>query len=172
MSSERARLAGMERREQQALHRNAWRVQEALEAAGSTAQVLEVQSSARTAEEAAQSLGVEVGQIVKSLVFVADGEPVLLLVAGDHRVDPDRASRALDANSIKRADVDVVREATGFPIGGVAPVGHPRPMRTIVDESLERFEVIWAAAGTPNAVFPTSFAELTTLTRGAIAELG
>ena len=162
----------MERREQQALHRNAWRVQEALEAAGSTAQVLEVQSSARTAEEAAQSLGVEVGQIVKSLVFVADGEPVLLLVAGDHRVDPDRASRALDANNIKRADVDWVREATGFPIGGVAPVGHPRPMRTIVDESLERFEVIWAAAGTPNAVFPTSFAELTTLTRGAIAELG
>jgi len=97
---------------------------------------------------------------------------VLLLVAGDHRVDPERASRALGVNGIKKADAEVVRETTSFPIGGVAPVGHPRPMRTVVDESLERFDVIWAAAGTPNAVFPTSLDELTTLTSGVIADLG
>jgi prolyl-tRNA editing enzyme YbaK/EbsC (Cys-tRNA(Pro) deacylase) len=134
--------------------------------------VVAVESSTRTAEEAAQSLGVDAGQIVKSLVFVADGEPVLLLVAGDHRVDPNKAGRALNANSIKRADADVVRDATGFPIGGVAPVGHPRPMRAVVDKSLERFDVIWAAAGTLNAVFPTSLDELTALTSGTIADLG
>jgi prolyl-tRNA editing enzyme YbaK/EbsC (Cys-tRNA(Pro) deacylase) len=159
-------------RQQPPLHRNARRVQEALEAAGSAARVIAVQSSTRTAEEAAQSLGVDAGQIVKSLVFVADGEPVLLLVAGDHRVDPNKAGRALNANSVKRADADVVRDATGFPIGGVAPVGHPRPMRAVVDKSLERFDVIWAAAGTLNAVFPTSLDELTTLTSGTIADLG
>jgi len=159
-------------RQQQPLHRNARRVQEALEAAGSAARVVAVESSTRTAQEAAQSLGVDAGQIVKSLVFVADDEPVLLLVAGDHRVDPNRAGRALNANSVKRADADMVRDATGFPIGGVAPVGHPRPMRTVVDKSLERFDVIWAAAGTLNAVFPTSLDELTALTNGTIADLG
>jgi prolyl-tRNA editing enzyme YbaK/EbsC (Cys-tRNA(Pro) deacylase) len=154
------------------LHRNARRVQEALEAAGSGAHVLQVESSTRTAEEAARSIGVEVGQIVKSLVFVADGDPVLLLVAGDRRVDPDRTRRALDANAVGRADADMVREVTGFPIGGVAPVAHPRPIRTILDESLGRFAVIWAAAGTPNAVFPTSLDELAALTGGAIADVG
>jgi len=162
----------MDRGKQNALHRNARRVQEVLEAAGSPARVLDVESSARTAGDPAQSLGVEAAPIAKSLVFVADGEPVLLLVAGDHRVDPERASRALGVNGIKKADAEVVRETTSFPIGGVAPVGHPRPMRTVVDESLERFDVIWAAAGTPNAVFPTSLDELTTLTSGVIADLG
>jgi prolyl-tRNA editing enzyme YbaK/EbsC (Cys-tRNA(Pro) deacylase) len=164
--------AGMDEARAKQMHRNVRRVQGALEAAGSRAQVLEVESSTRTAEEAARSIGVDVGQIVKSLVFVADGDPVLLLVAGDRRVDPDRARRALGVNAVGRADADAVREATGFPIGGVAPVGHPRPIRTVLDESLGRFSVIWAAAGTPNAVFPTSLGELASLTGGVIAEVG
>lgn len=165
-------LAASARGEQPPLHRNARRVQEALAAEGSTARVIEVDSSARTAAEAAESLGVEVGQIVKSLVFVADGEPVLLLVAGDHRVDADKAARVLAATALERADADVVRDASGFPIGGVAPVGHPRRMRTLLDESLARFDVVWAAAGTPHAVFATSLTELTTLTAGSVANLG
>jgi prolyl-tRNA editing enzyme YbaK/EbsC (Cys-tRNA(Pro) deacylase) len=138
---------------------------------GSTARVIEVGTSARTAQEAATSLGVEVGQIVKSLVFLADGEPVLLLVAGDRRVDPARAARVLGVTAIERPDAEVVRQATGFPIGGVAPLAHPRPIRTVIDESLERFEVVWAAAGTPNAVFPTAFDELRMLTSGTVADL-
>jgi len=158
--------------EQPPLHRNARRVQDGLHAAGSVARVIELETSARTAEEAAASLGVEVGQIVKSLVFLADGDPVLFLVAGDRRVDPDKAALALGATRIERADAEVVRQASGFPIGGVAPVGHPRPLRTVVDGSLRRFDVIWAAAGTPNAVFPTSFPELMALTAGTIADLG
>jgi orotate phosphoribosyltransferase len=153
------------------LHRNARRVQEQLEAAGLARQVIEVATSARTAEEAADTLGVEAGQIVKSLVFVADGEPVLLLVAGDRRVDRGKAARALGAATIEIADADVVRASTGFPIGGVAPVGHPRPMRTLIDQSLERFDILWAAAGTPNAVFPSSFAELAAISTGTVAQL-
>jgi orotate phosphoribosyltransferase len=164
--------AGSAQGAQPPLHRNARRVQQSLEAGGSAARVIEVDSSARTAAEAAESLGVEVGQIVKSLVFVADGEPVLLLVAGDRRVDTGKAARVLAAAALERADADAVREASGFPIGGVAPVGHPRQMRTVVDESLGRFEVVWAAGGTPHAVFPTSMSELTALTEGVVADLG
>jgi orotate phosphoribosyltransferase len=154
------------------LHRNARRVQEALAEMGSPALVIELDSSARTAAEAAASLGVDIGQIVKSLVFVADGEPVLLLVAGDHRVDAGRAARGLGAVALVRAEAGVVRESTGFPIGGVAPVGHPRRMRTLIDESLGRFDVVWAAAGTPHAVFPTSLPELEELTEGTVVDLG
>jgi orotate phosphoribosyltransferase len=155
-----------------ALHRNALRVQSALAVAGSAARVVEVESSARTAAEAAETLGVAVGQIVKSLVFVAEGVPVLLLVAGDHRVDLDRAALVIGTRVVERAGADLVRESTGFPIGGVPPVAHRRPLRTFVDESLRRFDVLWAAAGTPNAVFPTTFDELVALSNGLVADLG
>ena len=158
--------------EQRPLHPNARRVQERLGAAGLSTRVVEVESSVRTAHEAASSLGVEVGQIVKSLVFEADGEPVLLLVAGDHRVDPVKAARVLGVTTLRMADVELVRASTGFPIGGVAPVGHPRPIRTVVDQSLGRFEVLWAAAGTPNTVFPSSLDELLALAEGSVADLG
>jgi orotate phosphoribosyltransferase len=154
------------------LHPNARRVQERLGAAGLSTRVVEVESSVRTAHEAASSLGVEVGQIVKSLVFEADGEPVLLLVAGDHRVDPVKAARVLGVTTLRMADVELVRASTGFPIGGVAPVGHPRPIRTVVDQSLGRFEVLWAAAGTPNTVFPSSLDELLALAEGSVADIG
>jgi orotate phosphoribosyltransferase len=164
--------ADLDAADQSGLHRNSQRVQHALEALGSPARVIELTSSARTAEEAASSLGVNVGQIVKSLVFLADGEPVLLLVGGDHRVDPGRAAQALGAAALERAGADAARAASGYPIGGVAPIGHPRQMRTLIDESLESFEVIWAAAGTPTAVFPTSFDELKRLTAATVARLG
>jgi Cys-tRNA(Pro) deacylase len=154
-----------------ALHPTAQRVQEALASLGSRAKVVEVPTSARTATEAASSLGTKVGQIVKSLVFVADGEPVLLLVAGDRRVDLAKAAAALGVDKVVRAQAEVVREATGFAIGGVPPVGHSRAMTTLVDQSLARFEEVWAAAGTPNAVFPTTPQELLRLSRGTFADL-
>lgn len=138
---------------------------------GSRARVVELPTSARTATEAANSLGVEVGQIVKSLVFVADGTPVLLLVAGDRRVSPPKTAVALGAGEVARATAELVREATGFAIGGVPPLGHRSPMTTLVDQSLTRFDELWAAAGTPNAVFQTTPAELVAMSHGALADI-
>jgi prolyl-tRNA editing enzyme YbaK/EbsC (Cys-tRNA(Pro) deacylase) len=110
--------------------------------------VRELPQSTRTAQDAAAAVGCELGQIVKSLVFVADGEPVMCLCAGDRRVDT-----ALLGTDVRAARAEEVRDATGFAIGGVPPLGHDRPLRTVVDESLRRFDTIWCAAGTPNAVF-------------------
>lgn len=148
------------------LHRNAVRVQEALTAAGSSAVVRELPESAHTAAEAAAALGVAEGQIAKSLVFVADGEPVLAVLSGPDRLDPARLARHVGAVKASRADADVVRAATGFPIGGVSPVGHPTGLRVVIDRGLEPYPVVWAAAGTPFAVFPTSFAELVVVSGG------
>ena len=108
----------------------------------------ELAASTRTAAEAAAAVGVEVGQIVKSLVFVAPEGPVLCLCAGDRRVDTTKLGA-----DVRQATGEEVREATGFAIGGVPPIGHDRPVRTIVDSSLRRFPTVWCAAGTPNAVF-------------------
>lgn len=149
------------------LHRNAERVQQALAGAGSAARVVEFDESTRTAAEAAAVLGVEVGQIAKSIVFASDGDPVLVIAAGDHRVDVEKAAQVAGVERLDRADADLVREATGYPIGGVPPIGHARPLRIVIDESLRRFEVVWAAAGTPRAVFPTSPEELERMTGGA-----
>ena len=130
------------------MHPTALKVAERLRAAGLDVDVVELDASTRTAEEAAAAAGCELGQIVKSLVF-ADGDgPVLVLCAGDRRVDT-----TLVGDEVRRASPDEVREATGFAIGGVPPLGHERPVRTIVDESLRRFPTVWCAAGTPRAVF-------------------
>ncbi len=102
--------------------------------------------SARTAAEAAAALGCDVGQIVKSLVFTRDGEPVVVLCAGDRRVGSERLG-------LHRASADEVRAATGFAIGGIPPLGHDRPLATLIDESLRRYATVWCAAGTPHAVF-------------------
>lgn len=153
------------------LHRNARRVQEALNAAGSASAVQELPDSARTVAEAAMALGVGEGQIAKTLVFVADGTPVLAVLSGPDRLDPERLARHLGAARVVRADADVVRRATGFPIGGVSPVGHGDGLRVIVDRGLEAFDVVWAAAGTPHAVFPTSFAELLIVAGGEPADV-
>jgi prolyl-tRNA editing enzyme YbaK/EbsC (Cys-tRNA(Pro) deacylase) len=137
------------------LPRSARRVQEAVRSLGLPGEVRELDSSARTAAEAASSLGCELGAIVKSLVFrgVSSGSPVVVLVAGDNRADEARLEAVL-GEPVERADADFVRSATGYAIGGVPPVGHVAPLRTLVDVGLMRFETVWAAAGTPHAVFP------------------
>lgn len=114
-------------------------------------EIRELADSTRTAPEAAAAVGVEIGQIVKSLVFIDRGTPLLCLCAGDRRVDTDTLG-----SDVRQARGDEVREATGFAIGGVPPLGHDRPLRTVVDASLQRFETVWCAAGTPHAVFPVS----------------
>jgi prolyl-tRNA editing enzyme YbaK/EbsC (Cys-tRNA(Pro) deacylase) len=150
------------------------RVRRALEAAGSPARPVALAATARTAEDAARALGVEVGQIVKSLLFLVGGRPVLALVAGDRRCRPAALPGLLGlAGEVARADAETVRAVTGFSIGGVAPVGHPTTLPCAIDASLGRFERLWAAAGHPHAVFETSLAELVRLTggvTGAIAE--
>lgn len=118
-----------------------------------------------TAALAAQALDVEVGQIANSLVFTLDGEPVLVMTSGAHRVDTDFLGARL-GGVLGRASKDVVRDATGQVIGGVAPVGHPAPVRTLVDTALARYDVVWAAAGHAKTVFPTSFDELVRITGG------
>ena len=128
--------------------------------------------SARTAQEAAEALGIEVGQIASSLVFLADGEPVLVIASGGHRVDEIQLAAVLEVNHITKASADDVRKATGFAIGGVAPVGHPKPLRTIVDIALSRYDEVWAAGGHPHYVFPTHYDELLRITAGDAAEIG
>ncbi len=147
------------------MHPNSERVQRALADAGSAARVVELTDSARTAAEAAAALGVTVGQIANSLVFVADGEPLLVLTSGANRVDTARVGALLGA-TVRRADAETVRAATGFPIGGVAPVGFPAPVRVLVDKDLLAYETVWAAAGTPHTVFETTGAELVRVTGG------
>ena len=153
------------------MHANAERVAAVLRAGGATGQVRDLTDSARTAEDAAAALGVPVGAIVKSLVFTADGSPVLVLTSGDHQVDLATVAELLGVERVQRADVETVRAATGFPIGGVAPVGHPESLTTLVDNHFARFDVLWASAGTPHTVFPTSFSELLQLTGGRPADI-
>src|SRR5215475_2627950 len=155
----------------QALHPNARRVADALAAADAAGAVRELSEPATTAAQAAAQLGVEVGAIANSLVFAADGEPVLVLTSGAHRVDTARVARLLGVSAVHRADPDLVRAATGQPIGGVAPVGHPRRLRTLVDVALAPHPVVWAAGGTPHTVFPTSYPELLRITGGRPAEV-
>jgi prolyl-tRNA editing enzyme YbaK/EbsC (Cys-tRNA(Pro) deacylase) len=144
----------------------------ALHAGGVDADIKEFDESTRTAVDAANALGVPVGAIVKSLVFTADSAPVLVLASGDHQVDTAKVAQVLGAGHVGRADADLVRDATGFAIGGVAPVGHPHPLRTVIDTHLSSFDVIWAAAGTPKTVFATDYAELSRLTQAVAADIG
>jgi prolyl-tRNA editing enzyme YbaK/EbsC (Cys-tRNA(Pro) deacylase) len=146
---------------------SAQRVQDALNAAGTDARVIELPVAARTSQQAADALGIEVGQIAKSLIFraVPSGRAVLVIAAGDRRVDEARIS-ALLGESIERAAPEFVREHSGFAIGGVAPLAHARPMTTFIDASLRRFGVVWAAGGTPHCVFPIAPAELVRVSGG------
>jgi prolyl-tRNA editing enzyme YbaK/EbsC (Cys-tRNA(Pro) deacylase) len=149
------------------VHSNCVAVDEILEAAGASGRVLILAEPAPTAVAAAELLGVEVGAIANSLVFAtAEDTPLLVLTSGAHRVDTARAAALAGTAALKRADPQFVYEATGQRIGGVAPVGHPRPIPTLVDADLEKYPQIWAAGGVPHAVFPTTFAELVRLTGG------
>lgn len=144
-------------------HPNVAAVLAALRAGGASAEVRLLPEAAPTAVSAAEQLGVAVGQIVNSLIFLAGGEPLLVLTSGAHRVDTDLLARTIDL-PITRADAATVRAASGQPIGGVAPVGHPTRLRTLIDVQLAQYEVCWAAAGIPHSVFATSYAELRRLT--------
>ena len=148
------------------------RVREALARLGARGEVRALDDSARTAKEAADALGIEVGQIANSLVFMADGEPVLVMASGGHRVDTMAVAAVLEVSHVEKATADQVRQATGSAIGGVAPVGHPEPLRTIVDIALSRYDEVWAAGGHPHYVFPTSYDELLRITAGEAAEIG
>jgi prolyl-tRNA editing enzyme YbaK/EbsC (Cys-tRNA(Pro) deacylase) len=141
------------------LPRSARRFQAALLDAGIDAQVRELPDSTRTAPEAAAAVGCPLGAIVKSLVFRAGDTPLVALVSGDRRADEARLAELAGA-PLERADADYVREATGYAIGGVPPLGHRVPHPTVMDEGLWRFEEVWAAAGTPRCVFPVAPARL------------
>jgi prolyl-tRNA editing enzyme YbaK/EbsC (Cys-tRNA(Pro) deacylase) len=127
-----------------------------------------IPDGARTAAEAAAALGVDVGAIANSLVFVADGSPLLVMTSGGHRVDTTALAARLGVDAIERAAPEVVRAATGQAIGGVAPVGHPAPLRTLVDPALDQYDEIWAAAGHSHAVFPLTYADLIRITGGTV----
>ena len=148
------------------------RVQHALAAVGVEAEISEFPQGTRTAQDAARAIGTTLGQIVKSLVFMADGRPVLVLASGSNRVDLTKLARVAGASSVDRAGADDVREATGFSIGGVPPIGHSTPLDVFVDRDLLHFDVVYAAAGTPTAIFPIAPGELVRITGGRTADLG
>lgn len=148
------------------------RVTDSLRVLGARGAVHTLDGSARTAAEAAQQLGVSQAQIANSLVFSADGTPLLVLASGGHRVDTAKVAALVGADRIDRADPEFVRTHTGFAIGGVAPVGHPEPLRTLVDTALATYDEVWAAAGHPHSVFPTTYAELLRITGGSPADIG
>jgi prolyl-tRNA editing enzyme YbaK/EbsC (Cys-tRNA(Pro) deacylase) len=131
---------------------------------GGTGDVVILPDSVHTAALAAQALGCEVGAIANSLVFEADGTPVLVLTSGAHRVDTGKVAGILGVTALRRARPEFVREATGQVIGGVSPIGHPAPVPTYLDRWLQQHPVVWAAAGHPAAVFSTTYEELLTLT--------
>ncbi len=155
------------------MSRSVDRVRQALTEVGVDTEITHYPQGTRTAADAAAAIGVPLGSIVKSLVFTVDGEPLLVLVAGDRRADTAKLARLLgiSKSKIRFADADTVRAATGFAIGGVPPIGHKSTMPTFIDETLGRFEVVHAAAGTSRANFPIPFARLVEVTGGQIADV-
>ena len=149
------------------------RVVSAAHALGLTLEVVSFEQSTRTAAEAAAAVGCEVAQIVKSLCFVVDGQPLIALVSGANQLDMGKlaALRGVGKKRVKRADADTVKAATGFSIGGVSPFGHAQPLPIYLDEELLRWETIWAAAGTPNTVFPILATQLQEATAAVVANL-
>jgi prolyl-tRNA editing enzyme YbaK/EbsC (Cys-tRNA(Pro) deacylase) len=159
------------------LHPNAQAVQDALDttsaqnAAGQPSMVRVLPDAVHTAVAAAAALCVPVGQIANSLIFDADGEALLVLTSGAHRVDTAKVAGVIGAQNVRRASADFVLRHTGQVIGGVAPLGHPRQVRTLVDTALEDFDEVWAAGGIPQAVFPITYIELVRITSGCPAEV-
>lgn len=147
-------------------HRNHAAVSQVLEANGIEPQIRLFSDATPTAASAAEKVGVEVGAIANSLIFSAEGEPVLIMTSGRHRVDTDFVAGLIGLSSLDRADKDLVRTATGQVIGGVAPCGHPQPIPTYVDVALKDYPVLWAAAGTPNSMMPLTYEQLLAITGG------
>ena len=158
-------------------HPNVRAVQDALDDAnardgsGTPATVRLLPDAVHTAAAAAEALGVAVGAIANSLIFDADGAPLLVLTSGAHRVDTAGLAATLGVTRLRRATPEFVKQHTGQVIGGVAPVGHPTPLRTVVDTALTGYDEVWAAGGVPRAVFPTTYAELLRITAGTPAEV-
>jgi prolyl-tRNA editing enzyme YbaK/EbsC (Cys-tRNA(Pro) deacylase) len=155
------------------VHANCVAVDAVLAAAGVDGRVRILAEPAPTAQAAADLLGVQVGAIANSLIFAtAEDEPLLVLTSGAHRVDTAKVAALVGTAALHRAKPEFVLGATGQPIGGVAPVGHPAPIRTLVDTALADYPQVWAAGGIPHAVFPTSYDELVRLTGGTPADVG
>jgi prolyl-tRNA editing enzyme YbaK/EbsC (Cys-tRNA(Pro) deacylase) len=152
------------------VHPNVAKVRAALSERGFDAHPVEFAESTRTSAEAAAAVGTTLGQIAKSLVFDAGGEPVLVIASGANRVSTAKVAALLGAK-VSRADAELVRGATGFPIGGVPPVAHAQPLRILIDEDLLAFDGIWASAGTPNAVFPIPPQDLVRVTGGTVSDV-
>lgn len=158
-------------------HPNVQTVQQALDDAGArdgsggASRVRLLPEAVHTAAAAAEALGVGVGAIANSLIFDADDAPLLVLTSGAHRVDTAGLAATLGVTRLRRATPEFVKRHTGQVIGGVAPVGHPGPLRTLVDTALAGHDEVWAAGGVPQAVFPTTYAELLRITGGTPAEV-
>jgi len=144
----------------------------ALHALDATGKVHAFAETVPTAAAAAEQLGCDVGAIANSLIFSADGEPLLVLTSGAHRVDTRAVARMLGVAKLRRADPEFVLRATGQEVGGVAPVGHPEPVRTLVDTWLAKHDVVWAGAGDHNHMFPTTYDELLRMTGGRAVDVG
>lgn len=155
------------------MHPTAQKVAEAARTLGLSIDIKEFEASTRTAQDAANAIGCQVAQIVKSLLFVVDNQPIMVLVSGDNRLDEKKLAGlcGVGRKKVKRASADDARAATGFAIGGVPPFGHITPLLTYIDEDFLQFDLIWAAAGTPNAVFSITPAELVKATTGTVANL-
>lgn len=157
---------------EKALSASAQKIQDALNALGYHCSVIESEQHTRTAQQAADAVGCQLGQIVKSLIFKGQqtGKPILVLTSGPNRVDESRIS-GYAQETIGRADPEFVRSVTGFAIGGVPPLAHPQPMDTYIDQDLVGFASIWAAAGTPFAVFELTPADLQAMTGGRVVQV-
>ena len=153
------------------MHRNVVRVVEAAESLGLAIEPREFPESTRTAEEAAAAIGVELGQIVKSLVFSVDDRPVMALVSGDRRLDEAKLAAVAGGTKARRLDAEAVRAATGFPVGGVPPFGHATDLPVFMDEGLLRYDEVWAAAGTPHVNFASEPLRLGEVTGGHIGDI-
>lgn len=153
------------------LHSNSQKVQDALRAAGLSARVELLTQEARTAAAAAEQLGCEVGAIANSLVFIADNAPLLVMSSGAHRVDVDHLRAAHGIGVLRPAKAAEVLAATGQPIGGVAPIGHPAPLATLIDSTLAHHPQVWMGGGVPNSIFALTFAELVAITGGTLCEV-
>jgi len=155
-----------------ASHPTAQRIQQYLDEAGVTAQVVEFEQPTRTSAEAAEAIGCSIAEIAKSILFRGkqSGQAVMVVASGDNRVSEKKVG-AMVGEKLSRADADFVRSATGYAIGGVAPFAHAQPVRLLLDKDLQRFATIWAAAGTPFSVFPLSPAELARLTGAAWSDV-
>jgi Cys-tRNA(Pro) deacylase len=155
------------------MHPTAQKVAEAAQSLGLNITIKEFTESTRTAADAANAIGCTVAQIVKSLLFMVEGQPVMALVSGANQLDEKKLAAHCNVSrkKVKRADAETAREVTGFAIGGVPPFGHIRRLPVYIDEDFQQFDIIWAAAGTPNTVFAITPQDLVTVTGGTVADL-